>query len=237
MRKHPPKLPRPGYGNINPTLVGSALIRRREMRLAIIEDDTMLRDNLRLLLNGERSIEVVGVFGSAEEALHGLPGCCPELLLVDLGLPGMSGVEFIENTKREMPAVEILAHTIYEDRETVFAAIKAGASGYLLKGSTPREIVEAIFNLHDGGAPMSPKIARKVIGEFQVYGPGEQYLLTPREKEILKCIEAGLAYKEVADNLFISPNTVHSHIKRIYEKLHARNRREALLTARKKGII
>jgi DNA-binding NarL/FixJ family response regulator len=222
---------------MNSTRVGSALVRRREMRLAIIEDDTMLRDNLRLLLSGEGSIEVVGAFGSAEEALQGLPGCCPELLLVDLGLPGMTGVEFIEKVKHEMPAVEIMAHTIYEDRETVFSAIKAGASGYLLKGSTPREIVEALFNLHDGGAPMSPKIARKVIGEFQLYGPGEQYLLTPREKEILKRIEAGLAYKEVAEKLSISPHTVHSHIKKIYEKLHARNRREALINARRKGII
>jgi len=207
------------------------------MRLAIVEDDTIFRDNLSELLDEEGSIEVVGAFGSAEEALQWLPGSCPELLLVDLGLPGMSGIEFIEKAKEKIPEVEIMAHTIYEDRDTVFSAIKAGASGYLLKGSTPDEIVKAIFDLHGGGAPMSPKIARHVIGEFQAGGSVEHYLLTPREKEILKRIEAGLVYKEVADELSISPHTVHSHIKRIYARLHAGNRREALLSARRKGIL
>jgi DNA-binding NarL/FixJ family response regulator len=207
------------------------------MRLAIVEDDSMLLENLRLLLSGERKIEVVGAFATAEEALQWLPGGSPEILLVDLGLPGMSGVEFIEKAKEKMPAVEIMAHTIFEDRQTVFSAIKAGASGYLLKGSSPHEIVESLLSLHQGGAPMSPKIARKVIGEFQASRPEEQYLLTPREKEILECIEAGLAYKEVAEKLSISPHTVHTHIKKIYEKLRVRNRVEAILSARRKGII
>jgi two-component system NarL family response regulator len=207
------------------------------MRLLILEDETLLRENLRLLLNGEAKIEVVGAFGSAEEALQNLVECSPELLLVDLGLPGMSGVEFIEKAKTAMPAVEIMAHTIYEDRETVFSAIKAGASGYLLKGSTPREIVESLFVLYEGGAPMSPRIARKVIREFQAGGGEDQHLLTLREREILKCIEAGLAYKEIAGKLFISPHTVHTHIKKIYEKLQAGNREDALLRARRKGII
>jgi two-component system NarL family response regulator len=217
--------------------VDSARRRRRDVRLAIVEDDAMLRENLRLLLGGEAKIEVVGAFGSAEEALQGLAGCCPELLLVDLGLPGISGVGFIEKAKQMMPSVEIMAHTIYDDRETVFAAIKAGASGYLLKGSTPREIVESLLTLHEGGAPMSPKIARKVIGEFQATGPEEQYVCTAREKDILKGVEAGLAYKEIADKLTISPHTVHTHIKKIYDKLQARNRQEALIKARRKGII
>lgn len=207
------------------------------MRLAIIEDDTMLRENLRMLLGGEDKIDVVGAFGSAEEALENLKACCPELLLVDLGLPGISGVEFIEIAKQKFPFVEIMAHTIYEDRETVFSAIKAGASGYLLKGSTPCEIVESLLSLHAGGVPMSPKIARMVIGEFQATAVADQHLLTPRETEILKSIEVGLAYKEVADKLAISPHTVHTHIKRIYEKLQAKDRQEALVKARHKSII
>ena len=207
------------------------------MRLAIIEDDEMLRENLRLLLNGESEIDVVGAFGSAEEALLEFEACTPELLLVDLGLPGISGVELIEKAREQMPSVEIMAYTIYEDRETVFAAIKAGASGYILKGSSPREIVEALHSLHNGGAPMSPKIARKVIGEFQEKAIGEQYLLSRREKDILMLIEAGLLYKQIADKLAISPHTVHSHIKKIYEKLQAKNRQDALVKARRKCII
>jgi len=207
------------------------------MRLAIIEDNRMLRENLRILLNGESGIDVVGAFGSAEEALSQFPACSPEVLLVDLGLPGISGVELIEKAREEMPLVEIMAYTIFEDRETVFAAIKAGASGYILKGSSPREIVEALHSLNSGGAPMSPRIARKVIGEFQENAVGEQYLLSPREKEILMQIEAGLLYKQIADKLAISPHTVHSHIKKIYEKLHAQNRQDALVKARRKCII
>ena len=207
------------------------------MKLAIVEDDGMLRENLRLLLSGEQGIEVVGAFGSAEDALEGLYACKPDIFLVDLGLPLLSGVEFIAKAKEEMPGLEIMAHTIFEDRETVFAAIKAGASGYLLKGSSPREIVESLHSLHSGGAPMSPKIARKVIAEFQENQVDDQYLLSEREKEILRGIEQGLAYKQIADKLSISPHTVHSHIKKIYEKLQVQNRQEALSSARRKCII
>lgn len=207
------------------------------MNIAIIEDDSKLLENLKLLLNGEPGITVTGSFCSAEEALPALTKFPPDVLLVDLGLPGMSGVELIKKVKQEIPGTEILTHTIFEDRESVFSAIKAGASGYILKGSTPRELIEALNNLYQGGAPMSPKIARKVIQEFQEDGISEQYLLTPREKEIVKEIEKGLSYKEIAYRFNISPHTVHAHIKKIYEKLQAKNRQEALLKARKKGII
>jgi DNA-binding NarL/FixJ family response regulator len=207
------------------------------MRLAIVEDDGMLRENLRLLLAGEKGIEAVGAFGSAEDALEGLHACKPDLFLVDLGLPLLSGVEFIAKAKEEMPRLEIMAHTIYEDRETVFSAIKAGASGYLLKGSSPREIIESLHGLYSGGAPMSPKIARKVIAEFQENKVDDEYILSEREKEILRGIGQGLAYKQIADKLSISPHTVHSHIKRIYEKLQVQNRQEALSKARRRSII
>ena len=207
------------------------------MRLAIVEDDPLLLESLRMLLGGESGITVSATFRSAEEALPALKQVRPDVMLVDLGLPGMSGVELIKRIKEEAPCPEIMAHTVFEDRENVFSAIKAGASGYILKGSSPREIVEAIHEIHKGGAPMSPKIARKLIMEFQDEGASEEYLLSHREKEIVKCIENGLAYKEIAEKLSISPHTVHTHIKKIYEKLHARNRQEALITARKKGII
>ncbi|MBI5042339.1 MAG: response regulator transcription factor [Nitrospirae bacterium] len=212
------------------------------MNIAIVEDDPLLRENLKLLLNGEKDISVISDWGSAEEALtairqQGAAAPCFDIMLVDLGLPIMSGIDLIKKVKEKKPEVELMAHTVFEDRDNVFSAIKAGASGYILKGSSPRELIEALHSLYQGGAPMSPKIARKLIMEFQDEGASEEYLLSHREKEIVKCIEDGLAYKEIAEKLSISPHTVHTHIKKIYEKLHARNRQEALTTARKKGII
>ncbi len=207
------------------------------MRLVIIEDDPLLLENLSLLLRGEEGIIVAGAYRSAEDALQSLKDAAPDVMLTDLGLPGMSGVELIKKAKDELPSLEIMAHTVFEDREKVFSAIKAGASGYLLKGSSPREIIESIHSLYKGGAPMSPKIARKIIHEFQDEVTGEQFLLTPREKEIVKRIEDGLTYKEIGEKLGISTHTVHTHIKNIYEKLQAKDRNDAIIKARKKGII
>jgi len=208
------------------------------MQIAIVEDNRLLLENLRLLLDGETGISVVGAFLSGEEALSELAACSPDVMLVDLDLPGISGIELIKRVKAKSPAIDSMAYTIFEDRETVFSAIKAGASGYILKGSSPRELVESLNNLYNGGAPMSPKIARKVIMEFQE-GPvaSENGLLSQREKEIVKGIEQGLTYKNIAEKLHISPHTVHTHIKNIYEKLQAKDRPEAISKARRKGII
>lgn len=207
------------------------------MNVVIVEDNPLLLETLRLLLSGEPDIAVTGAFESAEEALAGLEESRPDVMLVDLGLPGMSGIEFIKCIKKDTPDADIMAHTIFEDKENVFAAIKAGASGYILKGSSPRDIIEALNDLSKGGAPMSPKIARKVIVEFQEEGITEQYLLSHRETEVVRSIEEGLTYKEIGKKFNISTHTVHTHIKRIYEKLHAKDRREAVIKARKKGII
>jgi DNA-binding NarL/FixJ family response regulator len=207
------------------------------MRLVIIEDDPLLLENLTLLLRGEEGITVAGSYRSAEDAMKAMRSAQPEVMLTDLGLPGMSGVELIKKAKEEMPALEIMAHTVFEDRERVFSAIKAGASGYILKGSSPREIIESIHSLYKGGAPMSPKIARKIIHEFQDEVSGEQFLLTQRETEIVKLVEEGLTYKEIGERSSISTHTVHTHIKNIYEKLQAKGRNDAIIKARKKGII
>ncbi|MEN6438315.1 MAG: response regulator transcription factor [Syntrophobacter sp.] len=207
------------------------------MLLTIIEDDRMLMENLRLLLGGEPGIRVLSAFSNAEEAVAAFKTRSPEVMLVDLGLPKMSGIELIRVVKQMHPETEIIVHTISEDRPTVFAALKAGASGYILKGSTPRELIEALFEVHKGGAPMSPKIARMVIREFQEEAEQEQQLLTMREKEILVNLEKGLTYKEIAGLLNISPHTVHTHIKNIYEKLQARDRHEALRKAIRTGAI
>lgn len=207
------------------------------MKIAIVEDNQILLENLKLLLGGETNIEIVGACSSAEEALRSLDFSKAEVMLVDLGLPGMSGVELIGKVKDKYPDLEIMAHTVFENRETVFSAIKAGASAYILKGNRAAELIDSLNKLHEGGAPMSPKIARMVIQEFQEKGANDQYLLSQREKEVLKEIERGMSYKEIASKLNISPQTIHTHIKKIYEKLQAQDRPDALLKARKKGII
>lgn len=209
------------------------------MRIVIVEDNTHLRESLGLLLGGEGSLEVIGSFGVAEEALPVICAERPQVLLVDLGLPGMSGIELIRKVKAAVPEVEALVHTISDDRDSVFAALKAGAAGYILKGVTPRELIEALNDLGTGGAPMSPKIARAVIREFQDtdVDTSEEYLLTTREREIVLKLEEGLTYKELAELLSVSHHTIHTHVKNIYEKLQAKGRRDALAKAKKKGII
>jgi len=207
------------------------------MKICIVEDNKALRQNLELLLNGEPGFKVTGAFGNAEDALKFLPTSGTTILLVDIDLPGMSGVELIEKVKPLMPDLNIMAYTVSEDRQTVFSALKAGACGYLLKGCPPSELIESLCSLHQGGAPMSPKIARKVIHEFQAPNIRQENLLTPREKEILSQVAAGCADKEIAAKLFISPHTVHTHIKNIYEKLHVHSHSEALQKARQIGVI
>lgn len=206
------------------------------MNLLIVEDNDTLRRNLVLLLDGEPGIEVVGDFGSAEEAMQIMEQTEADVLLSDLGLPGMSGVDFIRQAHEHVPDMEIMAYTVYDDRQSVFDALRAGASGYILKSATPRELVEALFTLRDGGSPMTPKIARAVIQAFHD-SSDQDLLLSTREREVLQCIERGLSYKQIAEQLHISRHTVHSHIKHCYDKLQARDRQEALRKARRKGIL
>ena len=210
------------------------------MRICIVEDDPGLLANLSLLLGGEPGLAVLGAHPSAEAALAGTDFGQIDVLLADIDLPGLSGVDLIRAVKERSPAVNCLAYTISEDRATVFSAIKAGACGYLLKGASPRQLVESIREIHEGGAPMSPRIARRLLlGIQESHGdaPVERALLSPREIEILRRLERGLSYKEIGAALHISAHTVHSHIKSIYEKVHARTRQEALRTARHLGVL
>jgi two-component system NarL family response regulator len=207
------------------------------MRVLIVEDDPLLRGNLSILLAGEPGFSVCAACSTAEEALTTLAETRPDILISDIGLPGMSGIELIRSAKEQLPDLDIIAYTVFDDRETLFKALKAGASGYMLKGSSPKQIIEALLNLRAGGAPMSPKIARIVIREFQETGHDEQTLLTTRETEILRYLEKGNSYKVIADSCGISPHTVTTHIKNIYEKLHSGSRQEAIAKARKKGLL
>jgi two-component system NarL family response regulator len=205
-------------------------------RLMIVEDDPLLRESLRILLSGEPGMSVVRCCDDAETALDALDQARPDTILSDLGLPGMSGPEFIRLAKQRMPDVDILVLTISEDRDAVLAALKAGACGYVVKGATPRELVEALVEVARGGAPMSPRIARMVIRSFQESAPDDT-LLSPKERTVLSGIRDGLSYKALASRLNISPHTVHSHVKHIYEKLQAVDKRDALAKARRRGVL
>ncbi len=207
------------------------------MRLAIVEDNRSILESLRLVLGGEGNISVVGAFDNAEDALRDLQRVSPEIMLVDLGLPKMSGIELIRRAKTEMPKLDFLVYTVFDDWKNVFSALKAGATGYILKGTRPKELVEAVTSLHQGGAPMSPRIARMVITELHDEREDGHYALTSREKEILSGMDMRMTYKEIADKLCISPFTVRTHIRNIYEKLQAKSKGEALEKARKGGVI
>lgn len=211
---------------------------RSPIRLAIVEDDRTTRQTLVMLLDGEPTLSVAGSYGHADELLAALDRLEIDIVLTDLGLPDVSGPELIAAIKERRPTVECLAYTVSEARDVVFAALRAGATGYILKGCSPRDLVEALHTLSRGGAPMSPRIARAVVRTFQNEAAvQEDYLLSARERDVLHQLEKGLSYKEVGKALAISPHTVHSHIKRIYEKLHAQSRAEAVRIARMKGLV
>jgi two-component system NarL family response regulator len=207
------------------------------MRIAIVENNQLLLETLKILLTGEPDIELIGAYSSADEMLESLDISKVEIILVDMELPGTSGVELIEKLKAKRSELEIMAYAVSEDRENVFAALKSGASAYVLKGSRPTELMDSFRKLYEGGAPMSLKIARMVIQELQDNGTDKQYLLSQREKEVIKKIAQRMTYKEIASKLEISPKTIHSHIKKIYGKLRAQNRQDALLKARRNGIL
>lgn len=207
------------------------------MKLVIVEDDILFTENLLQILTKEPHIKVEGTFTNAEDALLSIKDHSPDILLADLGLPGISGVELISRAKEILPELEAMVITVFEDRDMIIAALKAGASSYILKSDVPDNLVSALFELEQGGSPMSPRIARKVVKEFQVESIEEQYLLSSREKSIIKAIERGLSYKEISNKFFISTHTVHAHIRNIYKKLQASDRHSAVVAARKKGII
>ncbi|HAS81437.1 MAG TPA: DNA-binding response regulator [Verrucomicrobia bacterium] len=209
------------------------------MNVCIVEDDSGLLASMATRLGCEADICVVYAAVSAEEALADCDWGRTDILLADIDLPGMSGIELIGKVRERHPAVQAMAFTICEDRETVFAALKAGAYGYVIKGDSPRVLVESLRQLHQGGSPMSPSIARHVIRDLHI-GEGDdeaEPLLPPREALVLKYVADGLLYKEIADRLGVSTHTIHTHIKRIYAKLHAHGRRDALRKARAAGLL
>lgn len=206
------------------------------VRVAIVEDDPLMLESLELNLRGHKNIALVATYGTAEEALGGLPLAMPDILLVDLGLPGIGGVELIGRVREKHSGVLVMVLTTSSSRKDVFEALKAGASGYLLKKDDADNIAESILELRRGGAPMSREIARAVVQEFH---PSVEVgaIFSPRELQVLKCLAEGMTYKEIASDLKISWHTVHAFIKKIYDKLHANGRHDALKKAKERGAI
>ena len=205
------------------------------IRVAIVEDDPGVRAGWISILNGLAGYCCTGDFGSGEEALEKLPQCPPDFVLMDINLPGISGVECTRLLKQQLPQVEVLMLTMFSDRDWIFDALRAGASGYLLKRTTPAALEAALDQAWAGGAPMSPQIARQVVQFFQHAAqpatvrtqPPEA--LSPQEKQTLNLLTEGCQYKEIADRLGISLDTVRTYIRRIYKKLHVHSRTEAVV--------
>lgn len=199
------------------------------IRVVIIEDIKEIREGLQMLIDGSEGFICAQTFASAEEALEKLPDFCPDVALMDINLPGINGIEAVRILKTKCTQTQFIMSTVYEDDESIFESLKAGATGYLLKKTAPTKILDSITEVFQGGSPMSGQIARKVIASFQQKDSiDKSRLLTVREKEILKSLAKGLRYKEIAFEYNIGIETVRSHTRNIYEKLQVQSRTEAI---------
>jgi DNA-binding NarL/FixJ family response regulator len=203
------------------------------LNVAVVEDDDRFRKSLARWLDASDGFQCCGSFSSAEDALKAIPKSDTDIVIMDINLPAMSGIECVRKLRADRPALQVIMLTVYEDSEMIFKALQAGAHGYLLKRSSPDKILEAIVEVSRGGAPMSSNIARKVVQSFENAGLSteENANLTKREEEILRGVVRGLINKEIADELGISVETIRVHLKNIYEKLHVRSRTEAAIKA------
>jgi len=203
-----------------------------EISVCIVDDNSDLRNALEEIVEMSEGYRCVGTIGTAEEAISQIPILRPDVVLMDINLGGtQSGIDCVKALKQQIPATNFMMCTVYEEDEKIFEALSAGASGYILKKTAPARLLESIRELYQGGAPMSSQIARKVVAAFQKKertGHDELDELSNREKEILEQLSKGLMYKEIAAELFISPETVRKHVYHIYEKLHVTNRIEAV---------
>jgi DNA-binding NarL/FixJ family response regulator len=200
--------------------------------ICIIEDLIEIQQGLQSVFERDDRLEFLKSFSSAEEAISEMPYLCPDIVVTDINLPGKSGIEAIVELKEVLPETQFIMFTIYEDHDLIFDALKAGASGYILKNTSSEKIVESVIDLYNGGSPMSPIIARKVIASFNSPAPyidqTVNQLLSKREQEVLELLSKGFLYKEIADKLFISLSTVKRHLNHIYVKLHVQNKTEAV---------
>ena len=212
---------------------------KRPIKVAIVEDHHKFRECLEFVLNNTEGFRCTGTFRSMEEALDRIGANLPDLALLDIGLPGMSGIEGVKLLKERYPDLLILMNTIYDDDERIFDALCAGASGYLLKKSPPGALIDGVKSAMAGGAPMSPEVARRVIRLFREIHPPERsdYQLTPHEKRILQLLAEGHSYKTAAKQLGVTAKTISFHLQRIYEKLQVHSKSEAVSKAIRNRLI
>ena len=204
---------------------------KKNIAVVVIEDARGTRENLVALLERTAGVKCIGAFASGEDAVREVPSLLPDVVLMDINLPGMNGIKCVAQLKQKLPKTQFLMLTSYEDSELIFESLRVGASGYLMKNQDPDEIVQAVQQVHAGGSPMSMNIARKVVNHFQqIKQPSsEMEQLTDREQEVLALLAKGFMYKEIADQLGISLHTVRGHVHLIYERLHVQSRTEAVL--------
>lgn len=211
------------------------------IKVVVVEDDNEIREGLRILIDGTDGYSCVDTYSECTSMLKNIESNNPDILLMDIGLPGMNGIEGIKKVKVILPEITILVLTVYEENDLIFDALCAGASGYLIKKTPPSKLLEAIKEAYNGGSPMSSHIARKVIESFQKKNSNvdkkNEYVLTRREKEILSGLVEGNNFKAIADSLFISVETVRFHFRNIYKKLHVHSQSEAVVKAIKEGIV
>jgi DNA-binding NarL/FixJ family response regulator len=211
--------------------VGAKLADDMPIKVAIIDDDEGIRTSLATLIRRAPALRLMGDYADAEAALKDIPHRTPDVVLMDINLPGMNGVECVRQLKAGWPAVQFLMLTVYEDSDSLFNSLKAGASGSLLKRTASARLLEAIRDVHAGGSPMTPQLARRVVQYFSRPADGASPVsrLTPGEKDFLDQLAKGYAYKEIADRMSISIDTVRSYVRTVYEKLHVHSRTEAVV--------
>jgi DNA-binding NarL/FixJ family response regulator len=198
--------------------------------VSIVEDDARVRASLSKLIDSAAGFRCLSSHSSAEDALKEVPRLKPDVVLMDINLPGANGVECVRQLKPQLPGTQVIMLTVYQNTEHIFNALAAGATGYMLKQTPPAELLDAIKEVHSGGSPMSSHIARKIVLSFQLPVPAadETTKLSPREAEVLELLAKGFLYKEIAEQMKVSYATVHTHVRHIYEKLHVRSRTEAV---------
>lgn len=203
----------------------------KPIRVALVEDDEGIRSSLVSLIRRAPALKVAGEYPDAETALRDIPHQVPDVVLMDINLPGLNGVECVRQLKLSLPGLQVLMLTVYEDSDSLFNSLRAGASGYLLKRTASAKLLEAIRDVHAGGSPMTPQLARRLVQFFTAPAQAESALsrLTPGEREFLDQLANGYAYKEIADRMSISIDTVRSYVRTVYEKLHVHSRTEAVV--------
>jgi len=203
---------------------------KKLIRVSVVEDDTWVRENLVREIGGYAGFECSGSYATGEAALAAIPGGPPEVVVLDINLPGMDGIECLRSLRNSCPKLQFLMLTSYEESEKIFQSLRAGASGYLLKRADTAEVIAAIRQVHEGGAPMSSTIARQVVRHFNQQGhrDAEMPRLSPREREVLELMARGASYKEIADQLALGIETIRMYVKHIYTKLHVHSRGEAV---------